>query len=105
MPGKQIRSRLTDAINLWLRIPNDKLSQIEQIVEMLHNASLLYIFVLLDTLKGLFKVQKNESKHKYFEFSKTIFQILKIFLKKINIQIIVIHIRNNCLKVKFKLKS
>ncbi|CAD6193539.1 unnamed protein product [Caenorhabditis auriculariae] len=41
MPGKQIRSKLAIAFNLWLRIEESKLHQILEIVEMLHNASLL----------------------------------------------------------------
>ncbi|KAI4459555.1 geranylgeranyl pyrophosphate synthase [Holotrichia oblita] len=41
VPGKNIRSKLARAFNRWLRIPEEKLEQIEEIVEMLHNASLL----------------------------------------------------------------
>lgn len=41
VPGKQIRSKLIQAFNYWMQIPPDKLDQIDQIIEMLHNASLL----------------------------------------------------------------
>lgn len=41
LPGKNIRSRLSVAFNHWLRIPQEKLKQIGEIVQMLHNASLL----------------------------------------------------------------
>ncbi|CAG2108720.1 unnamed protein product [Medioppia subpectinata] len=39
--GKQIRSKLLQAFNHWLQIPSDELSIVSEIVEMLHNASLL----------------------------------------------------------------
>ncbi|CAF4068031.1 unnamed protein product [Rotaria sp. Silwood2] len=41
IPGKQIRPKLIKAFNLWLHIPEDKLLVIGDLVEMLHNASLL----------------------------------------------------------------
>ncbi|KAF5300063.1 hypothetical protein FQA39_LY11255 [Lamprigera yunnana] len=41
IPGKNIRSKLARAFNYWLNIPEDKLKQIEEIIQMLHNASLL----------------------------------------------------------------
>lgn len=41
IPGKKIRSKLSIAFNHWLDIPADKLRSIGEIVQMLHNASLL----------------------------------------------------------------
>ncbi|CAF1405463.1 unnamed protein product [Adineta steineri] len=41
IPGKGIRPKLIKAFNFWLHIPDDKLNVIEELVEMLHNASLL----------------------------------------------------------------
>ncbi|XP_067143278.1 terpene synthase [Centruroides vittatus] len=41
VPGKKIRTKLTKAFNLWLDIPADKCSTIGDVIEMLHNASLL----------------------------------------------------------------
>uniref|UniRef100_A0A1B0AY66 Geranylgeranyl pyrophosphate synthase n=4 Tax=Glossina TaxID=7393 RepID=A0A1B0AY66_9MUSC len=41
IPGKQIRSQLALAFNHWLNIPVEKLHQIVEIVQMLHNSSLL----------------------------------------------------------------
>ncbi|KAK9506238.1 hypothetical protein O3M35_008209 [Rhynocoris fuscipes] len=41
VPGKQIRSKLAQAFNYWLDIPSDKLQSIGEIVQMLHNSSLL----------------------------------------------------------------
>ncbi|XP_055913833.1 terpene synthase isoform X1 [Eupeodes corollae] len=41
IPGKQIRSKLARAFNHWLNIPMDKLHIIGEIVQMLHNSSLL----------------------------------------------------------------
>jgi geranylgeranyl diphosphate synthase type 3 len=39
--GKQIRSKLVKAFNEWLDIPHDYLVIISDVIEMLHNASLL----------------------------------------------------------------
>ncbi|XP_063226841.1 terpene synthase isoform X2 [Bacillus rossius redtenbacheri] len=41
VPGKQIRARLAHAFNYWLEIPADKLVAVGDIIQMLHNASLL----------------------------------------------------------------
>ncbi|CAG9856387.1 unnamed protein product [Phyllotreta striolata] len=41
VPGKNIRSKLASAFNYWLHIPDEKLSQITDIVQILHNSSLL----------------------------------------------------------------
>jgi geranylgeranyl pyrophosphate synthase len=43
VPGKNVRSVLIHAFNKWLRIPSDKLAAIEEVVNMLHTASLLYV--------------------------------------------------------------
>ncbi|KAF2468860.1 terpenoid synthase [Lindgomyces ingoldianus] len=40
-PGKDIRSQLIAAFNLWLRVPPEKLEVITRVVGMLHTASLL----------------------------------------------------------------
>jgi geranylgeranyl diphosphate synthase, type III len=40
-PGKDIRTLLINAFNLWLKVPEDKLSIIAKVVAMLHTASLL----------------------------------------------------------------
>lgn len=40
-PGKEIRTQLTEAFNLWLNVPREKLQRINRIVTMLHSASLL----------------------------------------------------------------
>jgi geranylgeranyl diphosphate synthase, type III len=41
IPGKQVRSKLGLAFNFWLNIPIEKLAAISEIVQMLHNSSLL----------------------------------------------------------------
>ncbi|TMS37878.1 hypothetical protein L596_004718 [Steinernema carpocapsae] len=41
MPGKHIRSELAKAFNVWLQIDPVKLDKIMELVEMLHNASLM----------------------------------------------------------------
>ncbi|XP_055307370.1 terpene synthase isoform X2 [Sitodiplosis mosellana] len=41
LPGKNIRSKLSIAFNHWMNIPLEKLKAIGEIVQMLHNSSLL----------------------------------------------------------------
>ena len=41
--GKEIRSKLIDAFNLWLKVPETDLDVIRRVVRMLHNASLLCV--------------------------------------------------------------
>lgn len=45
VPGKQIRGKLANAFNYWLKIPSDKLTVVVEIVQILHNSSLLYVSV------------------------------------------------------------
>ena len=40
-PGKDVRGALIDALNAWLKIPPEKVTQIKSIISRLHNASLL----------------------------------------------------------------
>ncbi|KZS87790.1 terpenoid synthase [Sistotremastrum niveocremeum HHB9708] len=40
-PGKEIRTKLIEAFNLWLEVPQEKLKIIGRVVSMLHTASLL----------------------------------------------------------------
>ena len=40
-PGKNIRSSLLNAFNMWIHAPEEKMEQIAEITQMLHNASLL----------------------------------------------------------------
>ncbi|XP_029672592.1 geranylgeranyl pyrophosphate synthase-like [Formica exsecta] len=41
VPGKQIRAKLAQAFNYWLKISPDKIQAIEEIVTMLHNSSIV----------------------------------------------------------------
>ncbi|KAG7170680.1 Geranylgeranyl pyrophosphate synthase-like [Homarus americanus] len=41
VPGKMIRGKLAQAFNYWMKIPDDKLMAISEVIHMLHNASLL----------------------------------------------------------------
>jgi len=41
VPGKNVRSKLIDAFNIWLEVPDEKLVVVKEVVAMLHNASLL----------------------------------------------------------------
>ena len=42
VPGKDIRSLLITAFNVWLKVPPESLKAINKVVAMLHTASLLY---------------------------------------------------------------
>lgn len=39
--GKNVRQKLIQGFNLWMKVDSDKISAIEEIINMLHNASLL----------------------------------------------------------------
>lgn len=41
IPGKDVRTRLIEAFNIWLKVPDDKVILIAEVTKMLHNASLL----------------------------------------------------------------
>ncbi|XP_072107138.1 geranylgeranyl pyrophosphate synthase isoform X1 [Mobula birostris] len=41
LPGKHVRTKLSQAFNHWLNVPEEKLQVIIEITEMLHSASLL----------------------------------------------------------------
>lgn len=41
VPGKEVRTLLIDAFNVWLEVPDVKLDVIKEATKMLHNASLL----------------------------------------------------------------
>lgn len=41
LPSKGIRSSLVDALNVWLQVPEKKLVIIKNVIEMLHNSSLI----------------------------------------------------------------
>lgn len=43
IPGKEIRSKLIEAFNIWLEVPEEDLGIIKNVVRMLHTASLLYV--------------------------------------------------------------
>jgi len=40
-PGKEIRSKLIDAFDIWLNVPKVELKIIKDVIEMLHTSSLL----------------------------------------------------------------
>ncbi|KAJ4352421.1 uncharacterized protein N0V89_007769 [Didymosphaeria variabile] len=42
LPSKNIRDKAADALNIWLNVPPADLSNIKRIVNMLHNASLMF---------------------------------------------------------------
>lgn len=40
-PGKDIRRQFISAFNAWLKVPEESLTIIDKVVQMLHTASLL----------------------------------------------------------------
>ncbi|OGM42653.1 hypothetical protein ABOM_008444 [Aspergillus bombycis] len=52
-PGKDIRRKFMQAFNEWLRIPEDRLDIIAEIVGLLHTASLLYVSVHLGRIDDI----------------------------------------------------
>lgn len=52
-PGKDIRTQLIEAFDLWLRVPPDKKAIIARIVNMLHSASLMQVSALETYLQNL----------------------------------------------------
>lgn len=40
-PGKDIRSKLIDAFNVWLNVPSEALKVITNVIKLLHTASLM----------------------------------------------------------------
>lgn len=43
LPGKEIRTKLIEAFNVWLDVTEADLGIIKNVVRMLHTASLLYV--------------------------------------------------------------
>ncbi|KAI0406434.1 putative geranylgeranyl diphosphate synthase [Xylaria palmicola] len=41
LPSKNVREKAIDALNIWFRVPADKLERIQLITKLLHNASLM----------------------------------------------------------------
>ncbi|KAK7756059.1 hypothetical protein SLS62_002002 [Diatrype stigma] len=41
LPGKKIRDKAANALNIWLQVNQDDLNQIRQVINLLHNASLI----------------------------------------------------------------
>lgn len=41
LPGKKIRDKAANALNIWLQVNQDDLDQIRQVINLLHNASLI----------------------------------------------------------------
>jgi hypothetical protein len=40
-PGKEMRSQMIDAFNIWLKVPEEKIGVIHKVIGMLHTSSLL----------------------------------------------------------------
>jgi len=41
LPSKEVRGTIIDALNLWCELPDATLSQIKEVIDELHNASLM----------------------------------------------------------------
>ncbi|KAL4956126.1 isoprenoid synthase domain-containing protein [Aspergillus filifer] len=55
LPSKGMRNRLIDALNVWLKVPSKSLETIKNIVQMLHNASLM-----LDDIEDHSRLRRGE---------------------------------------------
>ncbi|KAJ3339804.1 Geranylgeranyl pyrophosphate synthase [Gonapodya sp. JEL0774] len=55
--GKELRSRLIEAFDIWLKVPTEKLTIVKSAVEMLHTASLLGNYVYFLALEKILKLQ------------------------------------------------
>lgn len=67
-PGKEIRSALVDAFNVWLQVPKARLDIVKSIVQQLHTASLL-----VDDVEDSSDLRRaNPVAHKIFGVAQTI---------------------------------
>jgi len=67
-PGKDIRTLLISAFNLWFKIPEDKLEIVKEVTKLLHNASLL-----IDDIQDNSKLRRgNPVAHAVFGVATTI---------------------------------
>jgi hypothetical protein len=41
MPAKGFRDKLADALNVWFKLPKNRLNQIKEMINLLHAASLM----------------------------------------------------------------
>lgn len=41
MPGKKVRDKAANALNIWLQVNEEDLNQIRNVISLLHNASLI----------------------------------------------------------------
>lgn len=49
IPGKDMRTQILLAFNAWYKVPDSTLAVITDIVNMLHNASLLFVIIFITT--------------------------------------------------------
>ncbi|KOC63014.1 Geranylgeranyl pyrophosphate synthase [Habropoda laboriosa] len=71
VPGKQIRAKLAHAFNYWLKIPQDKLRAVGDIIQLLHTSSLLTItaanYVIFIALERVLALNHSEGTQVYVE--------------------------------------
>ena len=66
--GKDVRIKLLKAFNIWLHVPDDKVQRIGEIIQMLHNASLL-----IDDIQDNSELRRgNPVAHKIYGIASTI---------------------------------
>jgi len=66
--GKEIRSLLVEAFNLWLAVPSEQLQVIENVVQMLHNSSLM-----IDDIEDNAQLRKGQPvAHKMYGIPQTV---------------------------------
>ncbi|KAJ5116166.1 terpenoid synthase, partial [Penicillium angulare] len=68
LPSKNVRGLLIEALNLWLKVPDDVLKVIERIISILHSASLL-----IDDIQDESPLRRGKpSAHRIFGVAQTI---------------------------------
>lgn len=53
MPSKGIRRKLIEILNVWLNVPDSKVDVINEVIDILHNASLMYGTALFSVLTSI----------------------------------------------------
>ncbi|KAJ7588050.1 isoprenoid synthase domain-containing protein [Mycena floridula] len=98
-PGKDIRTQLISAFNVWLQVPDDKRLVIARLVSMLHNASLMIDDIQDDAQlrRGLPVAHKiygvpqtiNTANYVYFLAFKELFELRRVDDRHLDVDAIV----------------
>ena len=68
LPGKGVRSRVIDALNVWFGVPESSIIIIKRIIDLLHQAS-----IMLDDMQDSSPLRRGKpATHTVFGFAQTI---------------------------------